>query len=270
MTKKNQKPNLKKIVDERRLEFHHMFNQEIDEINGMLKSGVEFYLINNKLVDIRNRCANFINNALTEIVAAAKHQVTIKVSNKRVINYAKREFQKPCEICDEKRISNFCHVIPRSEGGDNDAGNMLVLCPTHHFLFDHARLTKAEFEAIDDGKLSESSRDYLHEVHRKRHELKWKYQTNRFAGCKCGLQELKFVPYSSGAYVKIALRCEGCGETWLNLWEELHPFTRAEIMLWDPLENISGAEKSQRRKRALEQIEKFIDEDVPKILNETS
>ena len=61
-------------------------------------------------------------------------------------------------------MTHFCHIIPRSVGGTNDQSNYLFLCPTHHHLFDHHRLSKDEWNKIDLSKKSESSKEYIKKV----------------------------------------------------------------------------------------------------------
>ena len=51
-------------------------------------------------------------------------------------------------MCGEKRITLECHIIPRSEGGPLHRDNFVMLCPLHHHLFDHARLSKDEWEIL--------------------------------------------------------------------------------------------------------------------------
>lgn len=55
----------------------------------------------------------------------------------------------PCVVCGEDRITHDCHVIPRTEGGPNHPDNLLALCPLHHHLFDHHRLSTEEWTTVD-------------------------------------------------------------------------------------------------------------------------
>lgn len=70
----------------------------------------------------------------------------------------------PCEICGENRISDFCHIVPRSEGGPNDERNYVYLCPNHHHLFDNNRLSEKEWGKIDFSKKLEVAREYAQKV----------------------------------------------------------------------------------------------------------
>lgn len=255
--------SVKSVVERRQLAFHQLFNNNIDEIDDLLSQHIENYKIHNKLVDIRNQCTDFISDSLAEITALIKHKVDIQINSKKKKEFPVKEYNKPCQICGEKRIINYCHIIPRSEGGDNDAGNILLLCPTHHFLFDHARLTKSEFNKISLSQMLDESKAYFISVHQKRHELKWKYQTNRFKGCDCGSSDFVFIPYREHISVKVALKCDKCGEIWLNLWEETHPITKAEITVCDDYEDITDSDRNTRLDKAEVTIREFIDKEVP-------
>lgn len=53
-----------------------------------------------------------------------------------------------CQICQEERALDYCHIVPDNKGGPIVADNCLVLCPTHHRLFDTDSLTPAEQRKI--------------------------------------------------------------------------------------------------------------------------
>ena len=55
-----------------------------------------------------------------------------------------------CNICKEDRAIEFCHVIPVVDGGDSSVYNLLVLCPTHHTIFDYKKLSDVEYDMIRD------------------------------------------------------------------------------------------------------------------------
>jgi hypothetical protein len=78
-------------------------------------------------------------------------------------NIFKKKY-KPCEICGEKRITNYGHILPYSFGGPNDEKNYVYLCPTHHHLFDHNRLSEEEWQRLDFSKKLKASRDYVEKV----------------------------------------------------------------------------------------------------------
>lgn len=53
-----------------------------------------------------------------------------------------------CEICGEDRTFDLSHIVPRKDGGPTCVENSLVLCPTHHRLFDKEKLTPGEKKKI--------------------------------------------------------------------------------------------------------------------------
>ena len=80
----------------------------------------------------------------------------------------------PCEICGDNRSTDKCHIIPRSLGGTIDSDNILVLCPTHHRLFDRFMLSKAEFASIKWELKSKASQYYVEKVTLPRIKQFWK------------------------------------------------------------------------------------------------
>lgn len=266
-----QKPKLNEIVKQRQKACYDMVNGYVNKVVRMVVSDVEFHEINNKLIDLRNSCVEFIHESITEMVGFFEYKVAIKSGSQKNKKPMEKEFHDPCQICGEKRISNLCHVIPRKDGGLNEAGNYIVLCPTHHFLLDHGRLNKDEFEAIDTTKISERAKEYFEKIHRKRHQLKWRYHTNRFTGCDCGSIDFEFVPDERETYIVLGLRCLHCGKRWCNLWEQKHPLGEyGEDTILDVDEDITEAERAERMKQARAKVQKYIDEKVPQILRELS
>lgn len=53
-----------------------------------------------------------------------------------------------CEICGEDRTLDFAHIKPAADGGPIEKENCLVLCPTHHRLYDGGLLSRDEFQAV--------------------------------------------------------------------------------------------------------------------------
>lgn len=166
--------------------------------------------------------------------------------------YQAKRYSESCQICGEKRITNQCHVVPRMRGGPGDEGNILILCPTHHFLFDHARLGPEEFQTIDFSNLSPVAREYYYRVHLKRHKMWWNYRTNRFSGCTCGSTDFCFDVRRDNFSVSIVLVCQQCGEIWHNVWEENHPITLIRALAIEarnsenPEEYLENAERCAR------------------------
>ncbi|MBX9566346.1 HNH endonuclease [Aeromonas hydrophila] len=80
----------------------------------------------------------------------------------------------PCEICGENRSIDRCHIIPNKLGGTQEEENILLLCPTHHRLFDRFMLSKAEWVQIDWDRKAESSRIFAENVTLEAHKVFWK------------------------------------------------------------------------------------------------
>lgn len=79
----------------------------------------------------------------------------------------------PCEICGENRSIDRCHIVPNKLGGTQAEDNILLLCPTHHRLFDRFMLSKAEWVQIDWDRKSESSRIFAESVTLEAHKIFW-------------------------------------------------------------------------------------------------
>jgi hypothetical protein len=80
----------------------------------------------------------------------------------------------PCEVCGENRAIDACHIIPRRVKGTQKIDNVLLLCPTHHRLFDACMLSKEEWERIDWTRKSRKAQIYAAEVLKVAHESFWK------------------------------------------------------------------------------------------------
>lgn len=76
----------------------------------------------------------------------------------------------PCEICGENRAVDRCHIIPARYGGVLSLGNMLLLCPTHHRLFDRGRLSLKEIKQIKFERKSQWSSLYFWTANFPRHK----------------------------------------------------------------------------------------------------
>lgn len=79
-----------------------------------------------------------------------------------------------CEVCGENRSTDRCHIIPNKLGGTAETSNILILCPTHHRLFDRYMLSRAEYATIDWTRKSEPAQHYADNVTFVAHEEFWK------------------------------------------------------------------------------------------------
>jgi hypothetical protein len=53
----------------------------------------------------------------------------------------------PCLICGEQRFTENAHFPKRKRIGE-EGKETIPLCPTHHRLLEHGRLSRLEFEAV--------------------------------------------------------------------------------------------------------------------------
>ncbi|MHB8150022.1 MAG: HNH endonuclease signature motif containing protein [Desulfobulbia bacterium] len=79
----------------------------------------------------------------------------------------------PCEICGENRTTDNCHILPNHMGGPASIKNLLVLCPTHHRLFDRHMLSRSEYAQIDWSAKSEPAQAYAETVILEAHQSFW-------------------------------------------------------------------------------------------------
>lgn len=124
--------------------------------------------IHNDIVDLRNKIVALLDSWVGMKKLESKfgikiplHTIPPSIENfleKQACSYSK--VYKPCEICEENRVTHYCHIIPRSEGGPDDETNYIYLCPIHHHLFDHNRLSKEEWQKIDFSKKLKASQEY--------------------------------------------------------------------------------------------------------------
>lgn len=78
-----------------------------------------------------------------------------------------------CEICGENRTIDKCHIIPNKFGGTRNSDNILILCPTHHRLFDRFMLSRQEYASINWSTKSKASQYYADTTLIKNHKKFW-------------------------------------------------------------------------------------------------
>lgn len=128
--------------------------------------------LHNDIIKLRNETVALLNSWIGAKKLETKFGIKIPLNNvpSSIENFLEKQARshhnkyRPCEVCGEKRVTHFCHIIPRSEGGPNDEKNYLYLCPIHHHLFDHHRLNKEEWGKIDFSKKIEGSREYAQKI----------------------------------------------------------------------------------------------------------
>ncbi len=140
-----------------------LFNHFIDVADKKFGVTTEMH---NEIVGLRNDVTESVRIIYKEIFVLAQHNIKIRSDETSdfLLIKGKNSAKKPCVICGEDRVHNFCHIIPREEGGAYKTGNLLNLCPTHHALFDRHRLSRTEWNKIDLTKKSFDSREYARGV----------------------------------------------------------------------------------------------------------
>jgi hypothetical protein len=134
--------------------------------------------------DIRDRAIDITRAIIAQLVVRGKYGVELPLDPREVdgasfVARQERIFKKeyePCAICGENRITHESHIIPRSEGGPLHRDNFVTLCPLHHHLFDHDRLSPEEWDklmgVIEETKM-EAAIVYAREVRLQRLRQYW-------------------------------------------------------------------------------------------------
>lgn len=238
-----------------------LFEECIDQMRALKPGILADHRLNNLMIDLRNRTYVLVDEMYKELKVQLAHGISLRVSTRRrpLVRRETVVLGKRCEVCGEVRAVNICHIIAREMGGRDQEDNYLFLCPTHHFLFDEARLTRAELEHVQlDGK-AEDSVAYFRAVHFSRHEMYWRYGTNRFTGCECGSTDFAYATDVTAGEVRLALQCTKCGEKWLNVWTDLHPASRVRVKAFGKIDpGLSEGDKNLRIRQAEEQVREWI------------
>jgi len=146
---------------------HTLFGQFIDSHHGELSSQM-----NNDLCGLRNSILALQKSWLGSRNVEDTTGIKLPLHSSPPSNYTYshrqsasfRQMYKPCQVCGESRITNYCHVLPKSDGGPEDPDNYIYLCPTHHHLFDHNRLSKEEWDKFDFSGKIPAAKDYTERV----------------------------------------------------------------------------------------------------------
>ncbi len=211
----------KNIFKTRVREIFHEYLQKIRESEPLVLSN---HKVNNLIVELRNQVSLLVDEIYRKTKVKEDHGIELSKHSRfrGVQSRATLVINRACEICSENRTINICHIIPREHGGHNNESNYVYLCPTHHFLFDQARLLHEEFNKISVSDKPDDVVEFFEKIHHKRHQLFWLYGTNKFHGCDCGSLKLDYDTTRNGNYIQICLRCINCGLKWCNIWTENH------------------------------------------------
>ena len=169
------KPHHDKYPHKRRI--NDVFMEYLGEINKLSSGNTR---IHNLIIHLRNEMYGVIDEIYQQLSIELQHDIKIESTRRKPITSRHDieilSYQQPCIICQEKRGTNRCHIIPREKSGANSEDNMIYLCPTHHFLFDQRKLSHEEFNKIDVSKKASDSIDYFIKVITKQHETYWKIE----------------------------------------------------------------------------------------------
>lgn len=239
-----------------KFQVHTLFGEYLEKIRA-LSGG---YRINNLIVNLRNDIEHLIDNIYQELSVELEHNISIKPSRQPTFIPARAVGKGQCAICGERRVVNQCHIIPREKGGSRAGNNMLDLCPTHHFLFDQVRLSEEEFNKLDVTGKAADSVQYFEQIHKKQHQMYWRYGTNKSGGCNCGSLEFAYGATRNGNYAQPCLVCKNCGALWYL--GAGHPLLKElSIKLYDiTTEKIDEREEQKRLDAAMEKITKTLAE----------
>lgn len=89
---------------------------------------------------------------LRSIGYKARSGLRARAAKHKNLQYHKRkvaaELEMSCAICGEDRTVDLSHIASAKNGHPMVKENAIVLCPTHHRLFDSGKLSKSEVKAI--------------------------------------------------------------------------------------------------------------------------
>lgn len=171
MTSAELKRLIRKKAKSGRFEIHRLGNQALSDLRDMGPLGMHQ---NNRVCELRNRLADFFFKELSDIVLALEAGVVLDENHEKYKPSPAGDAiaVEECQICGEKRAVQKCHIMPSHLGG-NRRDNLITLCPTHHFLFDHNRLSRGEFERIRLDMVDARSREYFMTVSLEHHRPLW-------------------------------------------------------------------------------------------------
>jgi 5-methylcytosine-specific restriction endonuclease McrA len=114
-----------------------------------------YKLLNRDKIKERNKQYRIANNErLNENKVQARAQDIERYRKRDRLHYARKKglLNKSCQACGYDRFVEFCHIVPRCEGGPDDQWNILYLCHNCHFMLDKhpTKFTPEEWDRIKD------------------------------------------------------------------------------------------------------------------------
>lgn len=213
--------------------------------------------INNLFVDLRLEMCRIIDKIYQQLSIELKHNISIRPTRRNSFEFVDQSKQQQCVICGEQRVVDSCHIISREDSGSSSEDNMIYLCPNHHFLFDQVRLSKEEFNKINVSDKAEDSIEFFHKAHKTRHQMYWKYGTNKSTGCTCGSLDFDYDAIQNGNFVQPCLVCKKCKKKWFL--GANHPLVKEmSIQVYEVFEQIDQNEKEKSVNKAMETLRKAL------------
>jgi len=122
--------------------------------------------LGDSLADLRNELVAIIDEIYQYLAIELKHNLSIPPTRRKssYVVVPPNVVESPCQICGENRVINKSHIIPNELGGSNSDDNLIMLCANHHYLFDQAKLTQAEFSKLNLTGKSADSVEFFNKV----------------------------------------------------------------------------------------------------------
>lgn len=160
---------------EKILKNQEIFNDKIKKLHTEISKLFEVIKPNNNFLDFWNSAKEQVNKKIMQIFAAELSNRPFLLKNPYINHPYTYEFIEGknlgCEICGENRCADGCHIIPARFGGNATEENIILLCPTHHRLFDRGRLTLNEIKKIKFERKSKWAALYFWTANFPRHKL---------------------------------------------------------------------------------------------------
>lgn len=123
--------------------------------------------------NLRNQVHDTTRAILVQLVLEGKYGIRapLEVRSVDLAQFRARQQKSqqraypPCVICGEHRITHECHILPAADGGPYHPDNLVILCPLHHHLFDHHRLTESEWEVLQQHLTAKMESARLYALH---------------------------------------------------------------------------------------------------------
>ena len=219
------KKDVEAVERDAREELSVVTDRAIDDLTRLI--GFD-HRVQNRAVTLRNDAWHILQESIKRLQAIYQHgfdlpprpatSPQLSISQEELLEGPKRPQTpaewwtgRPCEICGEHRATNVCHIVPRSSRGKLVPDNLFILCPTHHFLFDHSRLSRDEFVKLDVSTKAKDAQRYFEKVLAPRQQMFWRYGTKRGAPCyRCKQMDFGYTARRTRDSLEIRLTCQQC------------------------------------------------------------